>query len=180
MINTMPDKLPTLTAGSIDLRPWRVEDAAWYVAARDEAVFQWTTEKRDLTVAETEAAIRRVNAGTDAACFAIVDHTSQALLGNVAMTLDGREGEVMYWLAPAGRGRGAATQAVVCACDWAFQSLGLERITLMTLPGNLPSQKVALRAGFRPVESAGADGAVWFERLKEKLTSYRHATDMPR
>ena len=32
----------TLRADDFFLRPWEVEDAAWYVEARDEEVFQWT------------------------------------------------------------------------------------------------------------------------------------------
>jgi RimJ/RimL family protein N-acetyltransferase len=73
----------------------------------------------------------------------------------------------MYWLAPAGRGRGIATKAVRLLCRWAFDSLGLERITLQTRPGNARSQAVARRAGFQRLEGAGEtqpdDHALWFE-----------------
>ena len=44
--------------------------------------------------------------------------------------------------------RGHATRAVRLACRWAFDSLGLERIDLLAAAGNLPSQRVAERAGF--------------------------------
>ncbi len=49
-----------LQSGGVLLRPWRIEDARWYVEARDEEVFRWTTEKRTLTVQETEEAIERI------------------------------------------------------------------------------------------------------------------------
>ena len=71
----------------------------------------------------------------------------------------------MYWLAPRGRGRGMATNAVNLLCEWAFHSLGLERVTLKTLVGNARSQLVAKRAGFREQSASDADSAghVWFE-----------------
>ena len=66
----MQDRLAmTLPLAGGTLRPWEQADAAWYVAARDEEVFRWTTERRDLTVAETAAAILRVNASADVIRF---------------------------------------------------------------------------------------------------------------
>ncbi len=152
------------------LRRWNIEDAAWYVAARDEEIFQWTNERRDLTIAEAEQAIRRVNASQDALCFAIVDPVNQELLGNIALKLEEAHpetGEIMYWLAPAGRGRGIAAKAVRRLCRWAFQTLCLDRIALKTMRGNARSQRVAERAGFHRLpgqvdEDAGVD-YIWFE-----------------
>ena len=142
------------------LRRWNIEDAAWYVSARDEEIFRWTTEKRDLTIPETEEAIREANASTNALCYAIVDRLTQSLLGNIALLFTGsnpKTAEIMYWLAPSARGRGIATMATVLLCDIAFGSLGCNRITLKTLRDNHRSQQVALRAGFRLV-SEGTEG----------------------
>ena len=159
-----------LQADDCFLRPWRVEDAEWYVKSRDEVVFEWTTEKRDLTVEETEDAIRKVNNNPDAFSFAIVDSSSKAILGNIALVLEENDrsvGEIMYWLAPWGRGRGLATNAVKLLCRWAFDSLALERVTLKTHPQNVHSQKVAERAGFcrRVGTNEGNPDAqyLWFE-----------------
>jgi len=55
----------------------------------------------------------------------------------------------MYWLAPVGRGRGIARQAVQLVCQWAFAELGLEQLTLQTQVENLRSQRVAERVGFQ-------------------------------
>ncbi len=169
----MEDKsnfMPILCAEVFFLRPWKVEDAAWYVESRDEEIFQWTTEKRELTVAETEEAIRQVNDSSDAVCLAIVDRRSMDLLGNIALAFqdnDGKSAEIMYWLAPAGRGRGIATNAVKLLCQWAFDTLGLERITLKTYSGNIHSHSVAQRAGFHLQEGASVgkpgDNHLWFE-----------------
>jgi len=141
----------TLQGKDFILRPWSVEDAGWYVASRDEEVFRWTTERRDLTLAETEEAIQQVNTNPDVRSFAIVDRVTQALMGNIALTVEEDSpgtAEIMYWLAPSARGRGIATRAVACLCRWAFQALGVNRITLNTRYGNLPSQRAARRAGF--------------------------------
>ena len=161
----------TLASDIFLLRPWRVADAAWYVQARDEQIFQWTTEKRELTVAETEEAIRQVNASTGIFCFAITDHQTQALLGNIALVFEespSRNAEIMYWLAPEGRGRGIATKAVRLLCDGAFHALGAEQITLQTHRDNVRSQMVAERAGFRLDERKNQQDSayVWFNRLK--------------
>lgn len=134
------------------LRPWHVDDAAWYVASRDATIFRWTTEDPTLTTADAAAAIVRVHEREDLLSFAIADADSGALLGNLALVRDDADrsrGEVMYWLAPAGRGRGAATRAVRLLCRWAFAALGLCEITLQTHKDNLPSQRVAERTGFR-------------------------------
>jgi [ribosomal protein S5]-alanine N-acetyltransferase len=165
MMNTIPERLQ---GDEYFLRRWEVNDAEWYVNSRDDEIFRWTTEKRDLTIAETEAAILKVNASLEALCFAIVDSSKDSLLGNIALVLEVDRtdtAEMMYWLAAAARGRGIATQAVTLLSDWAFQSLDLQHIVLKIRSGNLHSQRVAERAGFRQLELGEAD-YIWFERNK--------------
>lgn len=151
------------------LRPWKVDDARWYVEARDEEVFRWTEERRDLTVAEAEEGIRQANARPDVICFAIVDKRGMQLLGNITLAFregNTRSAEIMYWLAPRGRGRGIATGSVKLLCRWAFDTLGLERVTLKTFAGNVRSQLVAEGAGFerRAAEDQGrAEASIWYE-----------------
>jgi len=155
------------------LRRWKIEDAAWYVNARDEEIFRWTKEKRDLTIQETVEAIIRVNTSSNALCFAIVDRHTLALLGNLALVLDEtnpKTAEIMYWLAPSARGRGIATKAVLLVCNKAFNSMGCCRITLKILRGNIRSQQVAERAGFHMVPDAPDikmnEDLLWFEKSK--------------
>jgi RimJ/RimL family protein N-acetyltransferase len=115
-----------LYSDEVVLRPWQIEDARWYVESRDEEVFRWTTENRTLTVRETEEAIQQIKGRDDVFTFAIVDPETDELLGNIALVLEAnnpRSGEVMYWLAGRGRGRGLATQAVKVLCRWAFDPL---------------------------------------------------------
>lgn len=134
------------------LRPWQVEDAEWYVKARDESIFRWTTEKRDLTVEQTKAAIQAANSSSTSHCFAIVESKSRRLMGNIALVIMEQAkgtGEIMYWLAPEGRGSGLATKSVVLLSNWALRTLLLERVMLKTNSANVASQRVAERAGYR-------------------------------
>ncbi|MEM7114412.1 MAG: GNAT family N-acetyltransferase [Chloroflexota bacterium] len=143
------------------LRRWCKDDAPWYVASRDEAVFQWTTERRELTVAETEAAIEAVNGSDDVVSLAIVDAADNNLLGNLALVLapDEETAEMMYWLAQDGRGRGIATESVQLVSEWALATLGLKTVWLKTRTDNVASQRVAERAGYARV--VDDDEASW-------------------
>jgi RimJ/RimL family protein N-acetyltransferase len=61
-----------------------------------------------------------------------------------------RHWNVGYWVAADQRGHGLATEAVTKLSRWAFAAnLNLARLSLYTMPGNEPSQKVAEHAGFR-------------------------------
>lgn len=57
-------------------------------------------------------------------------------------------GEIGYWVDPAARNRGVATEAFRAVCRWAFTTLDLEIIEWRTEVGNVGSRRVAERAGF--------------------------------
>jgi RimJ/RimL family protein N-acetyltransferase len=69
--------------------------------------------------------------------------------GFVELELEARQGEAGYAVAPAARGRGAARRSLELVTRWGFAELGLERIELRIDPSNLPSIRVAERAGYR-------------------------------
>jgi RimJ/RimL family protein N-acetyltransferase len=88
----------------------------------------------------------------------------------VRLSLDERQGEIGYVVAPAGRGRGLAARAVMLLTGWGFSELGLERIELRIDPRNVASERVAERAGYRREgtlrsvafkEDARSDVGVW-------------------
>ena len=140
-----------LLGAAIALRTWEQDDAEWYVRARDEVVFRWTKEPRDLTTELLRSAIDRYLSHPTYAGFAITDASSGSLLGNISLVINESErcwAEVMYWLAAPARGRGAATEAVRTVARWAFETLAIERIELLTDADNRASQRVAQRAGF--------------------------------
>lgn len=165
----MPADDTMLHQNEVVLRPWHPDDAEWYVHARDEQVFRWTTERRALTVQETAYAIQQTNDDDTVFAFAIADSQSNKLLGNIVVVRDQTKPqtvEVMYWLAPQGRGRGVATEALQLVVAWAFSALNVDRILLQTHVDNIPSQRVAVRAGFQQMEwknDSREDGEkIWF------------------
>jgi len=105
------------------------------------------TDARDSFAEQEEARLRG-----DALNFALVGpHDQDAVLGGLSLyevRLDQDCAAVGYWLAPGGRGRGAATQAVRLLAQWAFAELGLARLELTCGPDNEASQHVAERCGF--------------------------------
>ena len=140
-----------LLGEAITLRTWELDDAEWYVRARDEEILFWTKEPRDLTAELVRNAIEHYRSRPTNAGFAITDASSGSLLGNISLIILEEErgwAEVMYWLAAPARGRGAATQAVNTIVRWAFETLPIDGIELRTDPDNTASQRVAQRAGF--------------------------------
>jgi ribosomal-protein-alanine N-acetyltransferase len=85
--------------------------------------------------------------------LAIVEEDADEALGMVnlaGLTDDRRDAELGYWLVPTARGRGLASRAASVLTGWGFETLGLERVEMAILPGNLASHRVAERLGARP------------------------------
>ena len=83
--------------------------------------------------------------------FAVLDEASGEFLGLAALVrvdLEGRQAEAGYIVAPAARGRGVAVRALRLLTAWAIDQLGMERVELRIDVDNVPSVKVADRAGF--------------------------------
>jgi len=145
----------TLAVDELVLRPWRRTDAASVLAAcQDPEIARWTPIPVPYREADARAYLLArydaIHAGTSAP-FAIVSRGTETLLGSIALNHPQREhrrAEVGYWLAPGARGAGHATRALSLICAWGFRALELERIELLAATGNIPSQRVADRAGF--------------------------------
>ena len=150
----MPLTIPTLTDGELTLRPPETADVDPLVAAcQDPEISRWTRVPwpyhREHAVEYFERARVEAAAGTWAA-FLAFDPPGR-LLGSLSVMEIDRErgyGEIGYWLAAGARGRGLATRAVVLLRDWAAAELSLRRIEILADRENLPSQRVAERAGF--------------------------------
>jgi RimJ/RimL family protein N-acetyltransferase len=143
-------------AGDVLLRPWRAADVPGIVLAFSDPVmqrFSWRTapytgtDARGYLAEQEEARLRGEGLN-----FALVEpHDQDVVLGCVSLSevrVDQGRAAVGYWLAPQGRGRGAATQAVRLLARWAFADLGLARLELTCGPDNEASQHVAERCGF--------------------------------
>jgi RimJ/RimL family protein N-acetyltransferase len=83
--------------------------------------------------------------------FAVRPSRGEEFLGFAAVVrfdVDGREGELGFIVAPAARGRGVASRALILLSRWALGPVGLERVELRIDAENAGSLRVAERAGF--------------------------------
>ncbi len=137
----------TLADESVLLRPWREEDVPAIAAAcADPEIARWTSVPEPYGEEEARAFI----AGAHELAFAVVDASSGQLLGAIGLErLEGRRGEIGYWIARGARGRGVAPRALRLLSRWALAEGGFARVQLMTEPENRASQRVAEKAGFR-------------------------------
>jgi len=149
-----PDPPPA--AAGIALRRVEAGDIGWMTAAcRDREISRYMPglphpySESDARAFAAQAA--QGWAEGSGAVFVIARAADGDGLGTIELHLyaaDPGLAEVGYWLRREARGRGAATGAVRLAAAWAFGALGIERLSLTTLPENVPSQRVAERAGF--------------------------------
>jgi ribosomal-protein-alanine N-acetyltransferase len=85
------------------------------------------------------------------ALWATVEKRTNRLIGRcglLAWDLEGRkEVEVGYMIGKAHWGQGFATEAARAIRDYGFQRLGFERLIALIQPGNVASQRVAIKNG---------------------------------
>ena len=146
---------PRLTDGRLVVRPYEAADAPAEQAICDQPeMAQWLhLVPAPYSLADAEEFIadsrRRLVAG-DRARMAITDATSGEMLGSVSLDLfPGRQAaEIGYLVRRESRRRGVALAAVRLVVEWAFDTLGVERLEILTYPGNEASQALAGRLGF--------------------------------
>jgi RimJ/RimL family protein N-acetyltransferase/nitrite reductase/ring-hydroxylating ferredoxin subunit len=156
----MPEKVlppnPPLSDGAIFLRPFRAEDAPAVTAACQDPEIQRWIPMIPVPYAETDArrfilmTLPAWHDGTGCE-FAIVDASTDRYIGSIGLHLgsNARRHSIGYLVAPEARRRGVAVRALRLVTRWSFDRLGIERLALWTLPGNVASQVVAEKAGFR-------------------------------
>lgn len=153
----MPDDQPTLTDGTVTLRPWRDDDVEAAVAGHDDEMALWFGwDPADVSVERHREAIatwRDDHLHGRRTSF-VVEHES-TVVGSVeiARRSDG-SGDLRWTLYAGQRGKGYAARAVRVLVDWAFTDpsqggLGLTRVEARIDPRNERSRRVATRAGLR-------------------------------
>ena len=150
----LPD--PPISLSGFHLRPWAMTDVPALVAAwRDPEMARWMPEETLPFEAEQarafiDDAATHLTAGTSVA-LAIADESTDQAVGSVTFHVWApRHWNLGYWVAADQRRHGLATEAVTRLSKWAFAAYpNLARLSLYTMPGNEPSQKVAEHAGFR-------------------------------
>jgi RimJ/RimL family protein N-acetyltransferase len=148
---------PPLSDGIVTVRPWRKDDAADLVEALDgdDEVALWLDSiPQPYTDADANAWLSQARQAwrESAGCpFAVVDASTGRLLGGIGVRWNDRVnqvGEIGYWARADVRGQGVTTRAVRLVAEWALEAAGCERLVLRADTGNVPSQRVAERAGF--------------------------------
>jgi [ribosomal protein S5]-alanine N-acetyltransferase len=142
---------PRLTVDKLVLRPWEATDVPGVVEAySDPDIQRW--HARSMTEAEALGWVGSWSvrwAAETGAGWAVVEQDT--LLGRVGIShldLARGQGEAVYWVMPAARGRGVATSALRAVADWMFAHVGLHRIELVHATDNEASCRVAGNAGF--------------------------------
>ncbi|QZY30227.1 NUDIX hydrolase [Nocardioides coralli] len=161
---------PTLTDGTVTLRPWTDADVAAGVAGHDEEIAQWFgSEHASPTEAEQRDAIRRWRQGwEDGTTVNFLVEAEGAVVGNVEVRVkDDHIGELSWTLYAGHRGRGYGVRAVRMLVDWAVDQLGLVRIEAYVNTANERSKRLATRAGLQ------REGVM---RGREVLRGDRHDT----
>ncbi|MEV6572059.1 GNAT family N-acetyltransferase [Streptomyces sp. NPDC051577] len=142
--------------GALRLRPWEPSDApALTAAGLDPDIVHWNRTV-PMTRAEAVAKVAVFRSrwqNEQAAIWAVAPEDAPAvgLIGIGDLDLAGGSGEILYWLLPEGRGKGAMVPATELVGRWAFEELGLHRLRITHSVANPASCRVATGAGF-PLE----------------------------
>jgi RimJ/RimL family protein N-acetyltransferase len=186
--------VPTLRGAGVVLRRWRESDANAVVeACTDPVTRHWLGSLPDPYTKETAlgyiANREEFHATARGIHWAAAADDQARAVGSFSLMATGDSpisdsAEVGYWMAPSGRGRGIATEAVRLVVRHAFAAtadggLGLRRLLLAHASGNGASRKVAVRNGFAPT---GVERSA--ERLGDGTYADLHwydllATDLP-
>ena len=123
-------------------------------ACRDPEIPRWTRVPYDYEEPQAREWLElsgNQQAAGEGLGLLVVDADTGELLGSVGLVevnFDERRAEIGYWLVAAHRGRGVMTKAVRVLSAWAFEALGIERLSISAEPENTASRRVAERAGF--------------------------------
>ena len=154
----LPPLHPAPTDGVLSLRRWRDDDVPQIAAACvDPEIQRWTLVPDGYDEDSARAFLARGNAGWDdgtlASLAVVAAEDPGTVLGAVGFSRPdwetGTAVDAGYWVAPQARGRGVAGGGLELLTRWAFETLGLRRLELHVIEGNIASERVAEGAGFR-------------------------------
>ena len=144
---------PPLTDGRIRLRTLGAADEeAVFEAGQDPDIQRWVPVPVPYLRENAHDFVRNWQDGwTNVVhgALAIADASSDRVLGAIGLSPIEHRLSVGYWVVPAERGRGVATDAVRLLVAWAVRTLGYPRLELYHFIGNEGSARVATKAGFQ-------------------------------
>ena len=146
----LPQPKGPLTDGDVVLRPVDDRDVDTVARAARDADIRRRFGLGTLEPGRYVAGYRAAAAAGSAIAFGLCEGDDAEAAGHVLVELrDAGRADIGYWLVPEARGRGLATRGVRLAARWVLRHAGVGRLQLWTTPQNIPSQRVAERAGFK-------------------------------
>ena len=146
-----------LIDGPVLIRPYRQEDAIALYGAVRESVSEvslwlpWCHQNYSIQESRDFIGSRELaSQGAEWFSFGIFGKDDGGFLGGVGINFINRVHQMAnlgYWVRTSATGRGIATMATRLAARFGFEELGLHRIEIVAAVGNLPSQRVAEKAG---------------------------------
>jgi len=148
--------------------PAMTKYVTWAAHEHIEETREWLKKSAEMIAAGTDVVWTIEHEGAPVGCIGL--HTIKWGVRAVRLDL----AELGYWIAQPLWGKGLMTEAATLATRWAFETLGLHKVNVMCLDGNIGSQRVIEKVGFRFVGRAEdhiwRDGK-WFTQLRYELTS---------
>ena len=153
-----PSEVPTLSYGTLTLRPSREEDIeSIYKACQDPLISHFTTVPANYTLEHAQLFVRHhdpeglqskreirfiieSNHGSDPAMAGVISFHSPNFNNKVS--------EIGYWITKEFRGKSIGTTAVKVLTNFGFETMGWNRIEAMIDNDNEASKKVITRAGY--------------------------------
>jgi ribosomal-protein-serine acetyltransferase len=176
-----------LIEGPILIRTLRQEDISpLYEAARESLPevsrwLPWCHENYSIEESREFISSREVaSQGDEWYSFGIFELSGGRFLGGVGINFINRVHQMAnlgYWVRTSAAGHGVATSATRLAARFGFEQLGLQRIEIVVGVDNIPSQRVAEKAGAvregvlrsRLLIRGESQDAVLFSLVKEDL-----------
>ena len=176
-----------LIEGPILIRTLRQEDVSpLYEAARESIAevspwLPWCHENYSIEETREFIASRELaSQNGEWHSFGIFEKDGGRFLGGVGINFINRVHQMAnlgYWVRTSAAGRGIATKATRAVARFAFEQIGLNRIEIVAAVGNIPSQRVAEKAGAvregvlrnRLLIRGESQAAVMFSLVKEDL-----------
>ena len=153
-----PSEVPTLSYGTLTLRPSRESDIeSIYQACQDPLISQFTTVPANYTLEHAQSFVRQLDPeglqSKREIRFIIESSqgTTPGLAGVISFhspNFNNKVAEIGYWVAKEYRGKSIGTTAVKVLTNFGFETMGWNRIEAMIDHDNEASKKVVTRAGY--------------------------------
>jgi len=153
-----PSEVPTLTYGTLTLRPSRESDIeSIYQACQDPLISHFTTVPANYTLEHAQSFVRELDPEglqSKREIRFIIESSqgaSPGLAGVISfhsLNFNNKVAEIGYWIAKEYRGKSIGTNAVKVLTNFGFETMGWNRIEAMIDHDNEASKKVVSRAGY--------------------------------